>query len=136
MSMKESMQALPGVQVGVVDGTDDRGRPLVRLGSDAARASEVVWSGEPLDWRACAGLRVVVGLRDGDPGQPIVLGLLDAPPARDGPVRIESEREIVLACGQSRIALRADGRVEISGAYVLSRSSGPNKLKGGTVDIN
>lgn len=51
-------------------------------------------------------------------------------------LKLESARELILQCGQAKIALRADGRITILGGYILSRSTGPTKIKGGSVQIN
>ena len=69
-----------------------------------------------------------------------MIGLLDAPPPTTQAVpetaRIESRKELVIECGRAKILLRADGRIEIRGGHLVSRSSGPNKIKGGSVHIN
>ena len=49
---------------------------------------------------------------------------------------LTAEREIVLKCGEASITLTRAGKVLIKGTYVLSRSSGYNKIKGAAVDIN
>jgi hypothetical protein len=49
---------------------------------------------------------------------------------------IEAEREIVLRCGDASITLTRAGKVIIKGNYILSRSSGYNKIKGAAIDIN
>jgi hypothetical protein len=51
-------------------------------------------------------------------------------------VVIEGKKEIVLKCGKSSITLTRAGKVLIRGAYVLSRSSGVNRIKGGSVQVN
>jgi hypothetical protein len=119
---------------------DERGVPIVSTGAAEAPAAYVVWMPEPPRWADCVGLRVAVAMVDGDESRPVVLGLLDAPPAPSKPLpetlRVESRRELVIECGKSKIALRADGRIEIRGGHLISRSSGPNKIKGGSVHIN
>lgn len=133
---------LPGVLVGEVAGADDQGRPLVFTELHGARAADVVWMPEPPSWSTCVGLRVVIGHVDGDERRPIILGLLDAPPTTrtkekaPDTLRVESNKELVIECGKSKIAMRADGRIEIRGGHLISRSSGPNKIKGGSVHIN
>ena len=110
---------------------------LVLEGPDGAPVpAEAVWSREAPDWSRCAGLRVVVGQPEGT--CPVVLGLLDAPPAETTPesLKVESTEELVIECGKAKIALRADGRIEIRGGHLISRASGPNKIKGGSVHIN
>ena len=49
---------------------------------------------------------------------------------------IEAEREIVLRCGDASITLTRAGKVIIQGNYILSRSTGHNKIKGAAIDIN
>lgn len=44
--------------------------------------------------------------------------------------------EIVLRCGQASITLTSNGRVAIRGSHLVSRSSGVNRIKGGSVNIN
>jgi hypothetical protein len=84
---------------------------------------------------------------NGDETQPLVLGLLEAPAAlgdaaqrtserKPETLRIEAGRELVIECGEAKITLRKDGRIEIRGTHLVSRSSGPNKIKGGSVFIN
>lgn len=51
-------------------------------------------------------------------------------------VVLSADKEIVLKCGKSSITLTRAGKIILSGAYVLSRSSGVNKLKGGSIQIN
>lgn len=51
-------------------------------------------------------------------------------------IDIEAKNSLALKCGRSKITLHADGRIEINGDYLLSRSRGPIKLKGATIDIN
>jgi hypothetical protein len=99
---------------------------------------------EEPDWAQCIGLRVIAAFVEGDESRPIVLGLLDPPPSarttsprkKERHLRIESEEELVIECGKSKIALRSDGRIEIRGGHLVSRSTGPNKIKGASVHIN
>jgi hypothetical protein len=100
-----------------------------------------------------AGRAVTIGFAEGDPDRPVILGLLqpdsktrervqesDAPPWK---VEVEGKRivlsaahEIVLRCGKSSVTLTSAGKVIIRGAYVLSRASGVNRIKGASVQIN
>ncbi len=50
--------------------------------------------------------------------------------------QIEGSDEIVLRCGKASITLRSNGRLIIRGAYVETRASGTNRIKGGSVLIN
>lgn len=51
-------------------------------------------------------------------------------------LRLEAKSRIEIQCGDARIVLHSTGRLEISGTYVVTRSRGPNKIKGATVEIN
>lgn len=98
------------------------------------------------------GSTVVVVFESGDVRRPIILGVVhDAhsnvpasqPPSPvvsaqidDQRLVLTAEREIVLKCGEASITLTRAGKVLIKGTYVLSRSSGYNKIKGAAVDIN
>ena len=51
-------------------------------------------------------------------------------------VVIEGKEEIVLSCGESSITLTKAGKILIRGKYLLSRSSGVNRILGGSVQVN
>ncbi|MCA9682068.1 MAG: hypothetical protein KC457_07710 [Myxococcales bacterium] len=102
------------------------------------------------------GQGVLLVFEGGRADAPIIIGLLQPPVplvpevAPDGEgdgesvvahvdgerVEIEGKDEIVLRCGKASITLRRNGRVVIRGAYVETRSSGVNRVKGGSVEIN
>lgn len=95
------------------------------------------------------GGEVVVVLEQGQPERPLILGVLQhergtgpAPAGEnvawcDGErVEISAEREVVLRCGDASITLTRAGKVIIKGNYIVSRSTGCNKIKGAAVDIN
>lgn len=92
------------------------------------------------------GTQVALMFVGGDPAQPLVIGRIQRlPETRKDPAvahidgeRLEfsAEREIVLRCGKASITLTREGKVLIKGAYLSSRSSGVNRIKGGSVQIN
>lgn len=95
------------------------------------------------------GREVLVVFEAGDARCPYIVGLIWEQrhnlPAQaesieakvDGEqVMIEGKTEIVLKCGKASITLTRAGKVLIRGAYLLSRSSGVNRVKGGSVQIN
>jgi hypothetical protein len=51
-------------------------------------------------------------------------------------VELTAEQEIVLRCGEASLTLTRAGKVLIKGAYVCSKSTGQNNVKGATVHIN
>jgi hypothetical protein len=97
------------------------------------------------------GSQVLVLFDRGEVRRPIVIGLLQQ--ARPSSTRsaaaplvsvqsdeqrlvLMAEREIELRCGDASITLTRAGKILIQGNYILSRSSGYNKIKGAAVDIN
>lgn len=51
-------------------------------------------------------------------------------------ITLNAKNEIVLQCGKSSITLTKAGKILIRGKYILSRSSGVNRIKGGSVQLN
>ena len=51
-------------------------------------------------------------------------------------VVIEAKEEIEFKCGESSIVLTKEGKILIRGKYLLSRSSGVNRILGGSVQVN
>lgn len=129
---------LDGVVIGRVTGFGADGAPLVDFPQATA----------PLAARAtlalgpdAVGRQAALLFEGGNPERPIVVGLLHEPApvaaAVDGErLVLRAEREIVLECGDASITLTRAGKVLIRGTYVLSRSSGTNRIKGGSVEIN
>jgi hypothetical protein len=123
--------------------------PLVRYpgqpGSTALRARTAV------DLHgAHIGASVVLMFEQGDPLRPVVLGVLRERvgwPLPDAPAQVEvdadgqrmvvsASEQLVLRCGKASITLTKAGKVLVEGTYLLSRSSGVNRIKGGSVQLN
>lgn len=51
-------------------------------------------------------------------------------------VLIEGKKQVVLKCGDASITLTKAGKIIIRGKYLLSRSSGVNRILGGSVQVN
>ncbi len=51
-------------------------------------------------------------------------------------ITLEAENKIVLKCGKGSITIQKDGKIVVKGTNLLSRSSGINRIKGGSVGIN
>lgn len=140
---------IDGVVIGILTSFDDQGHP------------QVVFPGNPSDSavpaRATAALsaddvgkEVALLFENGDPAAPMIIGRLRhtrdseiAVPSGDMAIEVDGERrvieareEIVLKCGKASITLTKAGKIILRGAYLLSRSSGVNRIKGGSVQIN
>ena len=51
-------------------------------------------------------------------------------------VVLEGKEEVVIKCGEASITLTKSGKILIRGNYVLSRSTGVNRIMGGSVQVN
>lgn len=136
---------IDGVVIGVLLDLPQASAPLVTYPgcpgeqSIAARSTTLL---APAD----IGTQVALMFEDGDPFRPLVIGRLLGQAAAPAPVacvqlddqrlELSAEREIVLRCGKASITLTRAGKVIIQGAYLSSRSSGVNRIKGGSVQIN
>jgi len=128
---------------------DEGQTPLVtfagQIGTAAVRARSVI------DLHgAHIGRRVVLMFEEADPARPIVMGVLRGAqgwPLPEKPAQVEvdadgermlmsARSELVLRCGKASITLTREGKVLIHGSYISSRSTGVNRVKGGSVQLN
>lgn len=102
--------------------------------------------------RSMIGQQAIIWFAGGNEALPVIMGIIETHPLRQEgqvvPVQghsiqadderyvIQAEREVVLRCGESSITLTRAGKVIIKGNYILSRSTGYNKIKGAAIDIN
>lgn len=114
-------------------GPDSRPRVLIpALGVTTLLARSLV----PVPAEAVGRQAAVVMMEE----EPLVLGLIQplVPEVEaDGEkLVLEARKEVTLRCGKASIHLTADGRVTIRGTQVLSRSDGPNRVQGASVQLN
>jgi hypothetical protein len=131
----------PGLVLGHLAGFDGDGAPLVRFATVLGEEIRPARSAVRLDAEDL-GHEVVLMVAAGDGGQPVVLGRLRRPRAGleatvDGKrVEIASEQEITLRCAKASITLTRSGKIVLRGTDILSRSSGSNRMKGGSIQLN
>lgn len=150
---------ITGVVIGRVAGQSVSGDPLVDYPHNPAGRpvpAQTLAELQPTD----IGREAALMFQDGDPRRPILMGLIHtlmqddqeetSQSASPGPssvpvlnimadnerVEIKADKEIVLRCGKASITLTRAGKVLIRGAFLLSRSWGVNRIKGGSVQIN
>jgi hypothetical protein len=139
-----------GVRIGTLVGlTHDGCTPLVMYSGQPDSAALPARATLDL-YGAHIGREVVLMFEDGEPRRRIVMACLTQKPAwplteRPGQVEVDADGErlvvsakdeLVLRCGKASITLTKAGKVLIQGAYVSSRSSGVNRIKGGSVQLN
>ncbi len=146
---RQATATFPAVTIGELLAIADDGKsPLViypgQPGTAALRARAV------LDLHGVhIGQSVVLQFEGGDPALPIVMGVLrqtdNQPLEASGNVQVDADgvrmvvsakEQMVLQCGKASITLTKAGKVLIQGSYVSSRSTGVNRVKGGSVQLN
>jgi hypothetical protein len=139
-----------GVVVGTVVAVSEQGAILVQFPDNPVKNPVVARTTVPLLGRD-VDRQVVLQFERGNPARPIILGVLlesgledrntsqswNAGIEADGErLVLTAQRQIVLRCGKASITMTRSGKVLVSGAHIVSRSSGANKIKGGHVEIN
>lgn len=142
-----------GVIIGTLTGVSNKGKVFVEF---AGRGSK-----EPIAARSTVsfnendiGNSVAVLFENGDPRKPLAIGRVYDHPSlpketekqpevnnitisRDGKrVLYRAEQEIVLQCGKASITLTKAGKILIKGEYISTHSTGVNRIKGGSVQLN
>ncbi len=139
-----------GVVIGELIGMTNEGRtPLVLYPGQPGTAA--LFARTVVDLHGShIGREVVLMFEVGDTMKPIVMGVLSESegwPLDEQPGQVEvdadgermivtAKEQMVLRCGKASITLTKAGKVLIQGSYVLSRSSGANRIKGGSVQLN
>lgn len=138
-----------GVITGVLIGFKDEGAtPLVLFPGQPQSVAVAARTIVDLHG-AHIGRPVVLMFDAGDPRRPIVMGCIRGESSgvleQAGHVQLEADGErmlvtakeqLVLRCGKASITLTKSGKVLIQGAYISSRSTGVNRIKGGSVQLN
>lgn len=143
-----------GVVIGTLTEVPEDGQPLVYYPGIPSGEALPAISTESLAHQA-SGQEVALGFVNGDPASPIILGVIqktgeqpqsslhEGEKDKGVNVKVDGEkltlsanREIVLQCGKSSITLTKAGKVILKGAYLSTHSTGVNRIKGGSVQIN
>lgn len=152
----DESEAIKGVVIGKLVDFTTTGEPLVDFSSNPSNSplpakSTVVLGKETLGGEVlllfeATNFRkpIIIGVvqptkflnekvKDVTAGQQLAAAIVEC----DGEkVVFSAEKEIVLRCGDASITLTRAGKILIRGKYLLSRSSGVNRIKGGSVQIN
>ena len=150
MERPRAAASLPGAVIGILIGFKDEGcTPLVLFPGQSSSAA--VAAASAIDVHGThIGRQVVLIFENGDSRRPIIVGLLKSTqawplPEQPGQVEVDADGErlivsareqLVLRCGKASITLTKAGKILIDGAYISSRSSGVNRIKGGSVQLN
>ena len=147
---------IDGVVVGKLFSIDSKDFPRVEFPQNS--------SGHPIPARTIVPLNrqnigddITLMFEEGDSKKPIITGIIQTPGKNrvngkhngtlptENPIDLKiddeqltftAKKEIVLRCGKASITLTRAGKILIRGKYLLSRSSGVNRIKGGSVQVN
>ena len=144
--------------VGQISGVNLQGELLVSYGGRGPFPARMLSgiSRKELSHPNQRGREVLLIFLKGNPEKPVIVGCMSDPldeilsleiagDPSDKPVdiqidgrqiMIEAEDEIFLKCGKGSIQIRRDGKIIIKGTDLISRSSGPQRIRGASVNIN
>ncbi len=132
---------LDGVVIGILLDVPQTASPVVAFPGCPSETGIAATTTTQLS-RDDIGTQVALMFVAGDPSQPLVIGRIQRLPQTAQPVAVahldgerlefSAQKEIVLRCGKAS----SEGKVIVRGTYLSSRSSGVNRIKGGSVQIN
>lgn len=144
-------ERITGVVIGEIAFVDEAGKVYVNYyqnpsGKAVPAASVQGFTGTD------AGRKVALMFQDGSLNHPFIIGpVMGDESSNISKPDIQKSKEpgtgkkvitftaldkIILTCGKASITLTRAGKIIIRGKYILSRSSGVNSIKGGSVQIN
>lgn len=153
LTKKTERQAirLDGVVIGVLVGLNENQVPMVVFPENPHK-NAVPARGTVELTQDDIGKEIALLFEQGDPDRPLVIGLihkpdklLNSPTPEQTPLEVDlddnhlvlnAKQSITLKCGKASVTLTKAGKVLVRGTYLLNRSSGVNRIKGGSVQIN
>lgn len=162
-SSADSSTASREIVLGTITGIDPQGQPLVNFPDNPVGAPLIAISTLGVTSQHI-GRQVALLFSKGNLQSPVIMGIIHSPlqdilacyevgapnnvEASESAKRtqdvvvdgsrivIEGKEEIVLKCGDASITLMKSGKIVIRGKYLVNRSSGVNRILGGSVQIN
>ena len=142
-------QKIDGVVIGVFLSINDEGNPIVAFPGNPLETAIPARSTASLD-KDDVGKEIALLFEGGNPLKPLIIGKIhhadtgqqtqnveQTSAELDGDnIVLSAKQTITLKCGKASITLTKAGKIILRGAYLLSRSSGVNRIKGGSVQIN
>jgi Domain of unknown function (DUF6484) len=142
-------QKIDGVVIGLFLSINENGDPLVAFPGNPMETAIPARSTTTLDSEDI-GKEIALLFEGGNPLKPLIIGKIhhadtgqqtqnaeQTSAELDGEhIVLSAKQTITLKCGKASITLTKAGKIILRGAYLLSRSSGVNRIKGGSVQIN
>ncbi|MCP4324581.1 MAG: hypothetical protein GY951_11345 [Psychromonas sp.] len=149
--------------IGTLVSIDNSGQAMVDFAQNPKISPIQAMSTTPVTQQQLSR-QVALLFNQGDLTQPIIMGLIHSPlqamlenfgeqtetekvelagdlsiddvKVEGNKVTFEAQEEMVFKCGDSSITLTKAGKIMIRGKYLLNRSSGVNRIMGGSVQVN
>lgn len=149
--------------IGTLVAIDNNGQPLVDFAQNPNTSAIQAISTTSITQQQVTR-QVALLFNQGDLSQPVIMGLIHSPlqamlenvgeqtetekvelagdlniddvKVEGNKVTFEAQEEMVFKCGESSITLTKAGKIMIRGKYLLNRSSGVNRIMGGSVQVN
>jgi len=161
-AQSNSSESVRDLTIGVVIDVSDAGAPLIDYPGNSSASPVQALATVDIS-KASIGRQVAILFAAGDLNQPVVMGMIrnpidnnidseqqesdknneDAQNSKSIDEKMDEENlvfsaknQITLKCGKASITLTKAGKVIISGEYVISKSTGVNSLKGGSIQLN
>lgn len=142
-------QKIDGVVIGLFLSMDKEGQPLVAYPGNPNEIAIPARSTVSMQ-NQDIGCEVALMFEGGNPIRPLIIGKIQhvetekevknselANAELDGEsIVLTAKQNITLKCGKASITLTKSGKILLRGEYLLSRSSGVNRIKGGSVQMN
>lgn len=146
-SIADIAHASGSLLFGTLVGLESSGLALVQVGKSAEDLVRSVRSIVELSTDN-VGSDLVLAHDRSHPESPVILGVI-RPAGECGNTQrrltVESEgetlalsadREITIRCGQASLRLTQAGKIELRGTEIMTRATGANKIKGGSISLN
>ena len=147
--MIKQQEKVDGIIIGLFVGINDAGEALVAFADNPKETAMTARSTVGISGTDI-GREVALMFENGDLKSPLIIGFIQhrsqeqkkskkpdvSAKLDDEEIVLSAKNNIILKCGKSSITLTKTGKILIRGEYLLSRSSGVNRIKGGSVQIN
>ncbi|MCP3873099.1 MAG: hypothetical protein GY699_08095 [Desulfobacteraceae bacterium] len=144
-------QSFPQPIIASIAQSNTPGKVMVQYNSHEPKPAKLISGIDryQLSQEQSIGTEVLIVFENGDPDLPIITGVMEnfldeiiseqenLKTIVDGKeINIEAKEKIVLKCGKGSITIDKHGKIIIKGEELISRSSGSNKIKGGSIQLN
>ena len=147
--MIKQEQKITGVVIGLLVGVNESGEPLIAFADNPAETAMPARCTTEIK-AADTGREVALMFEAGDVKRPLIIGFIQHPgqdqndnskqamntTLDDEEIVLSAKRNITLKCGKSSITLTRTGKILIKGEYLSSHSTGVNRIKGGSIQLN